>query len=96
MILDMTEVPHIDQSGLYAMEEIAGKLSAREIPFLLVIQQQQPKEIIKNAQFLSQSTHVVHTIADAIAWLRENMGAEEKEALPAYIHLTQSMQLEKV
>lgn len=77
IVMDMTGVPHIDQSGWYSLEEVSNHLEARDIPFLIVAQDLQPLKLIQQGAVLSHEYALLFaSIEEAIQWLHEHM--EEK------------------
>lgn len=52
VILHMGRVPHIDQSGLYALEEVASALMVRNVPLVLVDLQQQPLQLLSKSNLI--------------------------------------------
>lgn len=80
VILDMSEVPYIDQSGLYTLEETIEKLNNHNIPLLLVLPQGQVKNLVSKMKLSNSSyNHLVHSFEEAIDLLREKSSMENFE-----------------
>lgn len=79
LIIRMDEVPLVDQSGLYALEDIIFDLEKRGIQVFLVNLQKQPMDILKSIYIipnLVKEAHVFKTIEEAFTYLRETIETE--------------------
>lgn len=75
VVIDMKQVPFIDQTGLYALEDAVLSLEQRNINVLLIGLQGQPRDklqAIKIIPDLVEESHIFKTVPLAIEWLREN------------------------
>lgn len=73
LIIRMDEVPLIDQSGLYALEDIIFDLEKRGIKVFFVNLQKQPLDILRSIYIipnLVKETHVFKTIEEAFDYLK--------------------------
>lgn len=76
VILRMENVPFIDQSGLYALEESILSLEQRGIDVLLCGLQVQPRDRLERIQLipgLVSNDNVFKNLPDAIQWISENL-----------------------
>ncbi|WP_299209413.1 SulP family inorganic anion transporter [uncultured Dokdonia sp.] len=77
LIIRMDEVPLIDQSGLYALEDIVFDLEQRGVQVLLVNLQEQPLDILRSIDIipdLVSEDHIFTTVEGAFAYLKETIG----------------------
>ncbi|MBA4493751.1 SulP family inorganic anion transporter [Paenactinomyces guangxiensis] len=82
IILDMSGVPYIDQSGFYTIEETMEKLNERKIPLLLVLPQGQAKELLRKTKLSNTPyIHFVNSFEESIDLLREQILAENPDFL---------------
>ncbi len=73
LIIRMDEVPLIDQSGLYALEDIVFDLEQRGVKVLFVNLQEQPMDKLRSIDIipdLVEEDHIFKTIEDAFASLK--------------------------
>ena len=73
LIIRMDRVPHIDQSGLYAMEEAIFDLSQRGVTVLITGLQPQPYDMLRTIDVipdLISNDQIFDDFEDSIAWLR--------------------------
>lgn len=78
LIIRMDEVPLIDQSGLYALEDIIFDLEKRGIKVFFVNLQKQPLDILRSIYIipnLVKETHVFKTIEEAFDYLKTYLKA---------------------
>ncbi len=76
LIIRMDEVPLIDQSGLYTLEDIVFDLEKRGVEVLLVNIQEQPMDKLRSIDIIPDliaETHVFSNVEDAFAYLKENI-----------------------
>jgi SulP family sulfate permease len=82
IILRMDKVPYIDQSGLYALEDIFSDLKKKNKTLLIVGLQKQPKYLIEKIDIipiLIPQEHCFKTFDDCISWLKINAAIELNE-----------------
>ena len=75
VVIRMKRVPHIDQSGGYALEEVARQMKKRGVPVLLTGIQQQPRELLTGIRLIPEvipKEHVFNTFQEAVTWLKEH------------------------
>lgn len=75
VIIKMSKVPFIDQTGLYALEDAILALEQRNIDVILVGLQQQPEDMlraIKIVPALISEKHIFSNLNLAVKWLDEN------------------------
>jgi SulP family sulfate permease len=73
LIIRMDRVPHMDQSGLYAMEEAILDLNLRGVTVLLTGLQPQPYDMLRTIDVipdLLSEDQLFDEFEDSIAWLR--------------------------
>jgi len=76
LIIRMDKVPLIDQSGLYALEDIVFDLEKRGVQVLFVNLQEQPLDKLRSIDIipdLVEEEHLFKTIKDAFAYLKLNI-----------------------
>jgi len=76
LIVRMDKVPHIDQSGLYAMEEAITDLQNKDVVVVLTGVQPQPLDMLKKIDLipaLIPEIHVFVTFHDCEKWLKHNL-----------------------
>jgi sulfate permease, SulP family len=79
LIIRMDKVPHIDQSGLYAMEEAICDLQAKNVVVLFTGVQPQPWDMLKKIDIipaLVPEMHVFMEFKDCEVWLKYNLTKE--------------------
>ncbi|MCY4160438.1 MAG: SulP family inorganic anion transporter [Flavobacteriaceae bacterium] len=72
VIFRMSRVPYIDQSGLYAMEEVLMELSQKEIKYVFVDLQPQPRLLMQSIGIvptLVSSKHIFRNFQNCKKWL---------------------------
>ena len=72
VILRMDKVPYIDQSGLYALEDILLNLKKKNVDTLVVGLQEQPKYLMENIDIipdLVKEEHLFDDFAQATDWV---------------------------
>lgn len=78
LIIRMDEVPLIDQSGLYALEDIVFDLELRGVQVLFVNLQEQPMDILRSIDIIPDlvaEDHIFENIEDAFAYLKLTIAA---------------------
>ncbi len=76
LIIRMDQVPLIDQSGLYTLEDIIFDLEQRGVKVLMVNIQEQPCDMFKSIDIipdLVSDQHIFSNIAEAFAYLRSDI-----------------------
>ena len=76
LIIRMDEVPLVDQSGLYALEDIVFDLEQQGVHVLLVNIQKQPIDMLRSIDIipdLIKEEHIFPTVEDAFAYLKETI-----------------------
>lgn len=76
LIIRMDRVPTIDQSGLYALEDIVFDLEQRGVEVLLVNLQEQPMDKLRSIDIIPDliaEEHIFENIAQAFAYLKKQM-----------------------
>ncbi len=79
LIIRMDKVPTIDQSGLYALEEIVFDLEKRGVDVLFVNLQEQPMDMLRSIDIipdLVEEEHIFTKVEDAYAYLKASMQIE--------------------
>ena len=72
LIIRMDRVPHMDQSGLYAMEEAILDLSQKGVTVLLTGVQPQPYDMLRSIDIIPDllpDDQVLETFEDGVEWL---------------------------
>lgn len=76
VIVRMDRVPYIDQSGLYALEDILIDLKNKEIEILFVGVQKQPEYLLRKIEIipnLVEEEYSFKTFKECLAWVSENV-----------------------
>ena len=76
VILQMENVPFIDQSGLYALEESILSMEQRNIDVLLCGLQNQPRARLERIQLipgLVSKDNIFADLPEAVKWLSDNI-----------------------
>lgn len=76
LIIRMDQVPTIDQSGLYALEDIIFDLEKRDVQVLLVNIQEQPMDKLKSIDIIPDliaEEHIFPKVQDAYDYLRASI-----------------------
>ena len=79
LIVRMDKVPHIDQSGIYAMEEAITELQNKDVVVVLTGVQPQPLDMFKKIDIvpaLIPEMHLFATFKDCEIWLKHNLKDE--------------------
>ena len=75
-IIRMDNVPYVDQSGVYALEDIILDLERRGVQTLLVNVQTQPDYMLNRIKLIPNLVapdHVFKNFADCVHWIRNNV-----------------------
>lgn len=78
VIIRMGRMPYIDQSGLYAMEEVLTSLQKKNITVLLVNIQEQPRYLLERIDIIPDlvpEERIFPSFEACVAWVRDNMEA---------------------
>lgn len=81
LIIRMERVPYIDQSGLYALENIIYELRAKGIEVILIGLREQPEDMLKAINLIPElvpENDIFDTVEDSFDYLRQSL--EEKSA----------------
>ncbi|MDH3321983.1 MAG: STAS domain-containing protein, partial [Flavobacteriaceae bacterium] len=76
VIVRMDRVPYIDQSGLYALEDVLLDLEKRDIHPLIVDVQNQPLYLLQSIDIvpdLIPEEHLFDNFNDCIAWIKAHV-----------------------
>ncbi len=76
VVLRMGKVPYIDQSGLYALEDVLLGLSRRKIKVLITGLKTQPEYLARKIDIIPDlvpEEHLFNTVRECFAYLRENV-----------------------
>ena len=80
LIIRMDKVPHIDQSGMYALEESITDLQKDKVVVVFTCIQPQPYDMLKKIgviPLLVPERFVFSKFKDCEVWLKENLNSEE-------------------
>tara|TARA_B100000780_G_C21126643_1_gene457420 strand:+ start:3097 stop:4821 length:1725 start_codon:yes stop_codon:yes gene_type:complete len=80
LIIRMDNVPHIDQSGMYALEESITDLQKDNVVVVFTCIQPQPYDMLKKigiVPLLVPDMHVFNTFQDCETWLKTNLNSKE-------------------
>lgn len=76
VILRMDRVPYIDQSGLYALEDVLLELEKNDIHVLIVDIQQQPLYLMNSIDIIPDlipEEHIFDSFKECTTWIKENV-----------------------
>lgn len=76
VILRMDRVPYMDQSGLYALEDVILELETKNIHTLIIKPQKQPLMMLRRIDIvpdLVPEDHIFETFQDCIEYITENV-----------------------
>jgi SulP family sulfate permease len=79
VILRLEQMPYIDQSGLYAIEDMLQDLKVKQIEVLFVGLQDQPKYMMERIDIIPDFipiAHVFETFDACVSWVKENVKDE--------------------
>jgi SulP family sulfate permease len=80
LIIRMDRVPHIDQTGLYAMEEVIFDLQNKGVLVLLTGVQSQPQDMLRTIDIvpdLLPESRIFDEFGQSIEWLKQELIIEE-------------------
>lgn len=83
VVIRMGRVPYMDQSGLYAMEDILVDLAKNGIKVLLVNMQQQPRYMMENIDIIPDLVPeelIFDTFNECLVWVKANVKDEYSPA----------------
>jgi len=75
VIFRMKQVPYIDQSGLYALEDVIKEMQKSGITVLMTMVQSQPLYLFEKNRFIPNilsKKHVFNSIEDCANWISKN------------------------
>jgi SulP family sulfate permease len=78
VIIRLGRMQYMDQTGLYAMEEVLQELISHEIRVLLVDIQEQPRYLMERIDIIPDLIHEEHIFEDfhtCVEWIRTNVPA---------------------
>ncbi|MBN2471990.1 MAG: SulP family inorganic anion transporter [Anaerolineae bacterium] len=84
LIVRMDRVPHIDQSGLYAMEEALLSLRRSRITVLLTEINPQPLDMLRRLNIvpaLIPETQIFETFEEGVTWIKANLADARSSSL---------------
>jgi len=76
LIIRMGKVPYLDQSGLYALEEMLLRLRQRGVKIILVALQKQPEVMMQSIDIIPDlvpEKRIVGSFKEAMAYIRANV-----------------------
>ncbi len=82
VIIRMDKVPYIDQSGLYALEDIFADLKKRGKTILLIGLQGQPKYLITKIDVIPSlipGEHIFKTFNESLIWLNDELHKRDNQ-----------------
>jgi SulP family sulfate permease len=86
IIFRMKKVPFIDQSGLYALEEVIKEMQKAGIVVVLTMTQAQPLSLLRKTKFIPDilpEKYLFSSIEDCSVWLSEYSRKESVKLAPA-------------
>ena len=86
IILRMKKVPYIDQSGLYAIEDLVNGMESQGKTVLLVGLKKQPRYMMERIDIipdLISKEHMFESFTDCLRWIKENVQDRYTVQLPA-------------
>ncbi|MFV0607305.1 MAG: SulP family inorganic anion transporter [Niabella sp.] len=76
LVINMTDVPYMDQSGLYTIEDIILSMEKKGVIVVLVNLQGQPKYMLEKIDIipdLISKQHIFTNIEDCMKWIEDNI-----------------------
>ena len=76
LIIRMDNVPHVDQSGVYAMEEVIMDLQNKGVVVILTALQPQPLDMLKKIEIIPSlvpEIHIFNQFSECEEWLKRNL-----------------------
>jgi SulP family sulfate permease len=92
VIFRMKKVPHIDQTGLYAMEEVITSLESRGIAVVMTGLQAQPESMMKRIKLIPElipEQYIFQHFKQCIEWLEDELLDREKEDMHQFFNALQ-------
>ncbi|MBC8285409.1 MAG: SulP family inorganic anion transporter [Nitrospinae bacterium] len=89
VIFRMKKVPHIDQTGLYAMEEVILELESRGIAVVISGLLEQPKNMLKRINIipgLIPEQYIFQNFKQCLEWLNDELLDREKEDMHQFFN----------
>lgn len=86
LVIRMEQVPYIDQSGLYAIEDAALDLERKGVQVLLSGVDVQPMDMLQRIDIvpdLISEDHIFQTYQDALDWVKENLNGDQEYLVDA-------------
>ncbi|MBC8287158.1 MAG: SulP family inorganic anion transporter [Nitrospinae bacterium] len=87
-IFRMKMVPHIDQTGLYAMEDVITALEARGIAVVMTGLQGQPESMMKRFKLIPEQ-YIFQDFKQCLEWLQDELLDREKEDMHNFFNALQ-------
>jgi SulP family sulfate permease len=84
LIIRMDKVPHIDQSGMYALEESITDLQKDKVVVVFTCIQPQPYDMLQKIgiiPLLVPEKLVFSTFKDCEVWLKKNINSSEEDRI---------------
>jgi sulfate permease, SulP family len=84
VIIRMGKMPYIDQSGLYALEDVLSGLCKQNITILLTAINPQPKYMMERIDIIPDlvpKEHIFETYRECLVWIKENVKDEYKKPI---------------
>ncbi len=85
IIIRMDKIPYIDQSGLYAMEDILVDLVSKDKKVLLVDVTEQPRYMLERIDIIPDlipEDQIFGNFADCLTWIKANVKDEYQNGKP--------------
>jgi len=82
VIIRMGRMQYVDQSGLYAMEDVLVDLAKREIKVVLVDVLKQPRYMLERIDIIPDlipEEQIFKTFKECIHWIKENVHDDVKQ-----------------
>ncbi len=76
VVIRLGKTPYMDQSGLYAMEDVLVDLVGKGINVLFVNLQEQPKYMLERIDVIPDlipQTNIFNSFEDCLSWIKENV-----------------------
>jgi SulP family sulfate permease len=80
LVIRMDRVPHIDQSGVYALENIIFHLSKKNVKTVFTGLREQPKQLIENIDIIPDlvpEEQVFSTVQDSFSWIARELEGQD-------------------
>ncbi|MCR9228473.1 MAG: SulP family inorganic anion transporter [Flavobacteriaceae bacterium] len=81
LVIRMDRVPHIDQSGVYALETIIFDLSNKNVKTILTGLQEQPKRLIESIDIIPDlvpQEQVFSKVQDSFSWIARELESQNQ------------------